>query len=153
MAKIQRTFLNENVPLVRVPHGRSAWVGGPSYQGAGNAGRNNLIEFAIDLSIARTLDGSGANAPLLLNVAGNLVAFTESYDTTPTPNPDAVMQVNPDLDQTNPQNFFTVRPGRGLENFPFTKLWIINPAQPANNKALIVVVSNAQFLSDLLTNG
>lgn len=88
-------------------------------------GRESMpLWMDVDLSTARSLTGTGANAPLILNIAGN--SFYVDADTTNTGN--AVIHFQ-DATIGNASAPMFISPGF-IANVPFTQLLIENLAQP-----------------------
>lgn len=144
MAYPKNTFLKENVPLTISPKGRSVVSGGLTLP-INSSGKGSIRQLVFDLSIARPI-----NTLPEWNIKGNAFVFSQSMNAgVPSPN-DAI---NILFDDQNVNDYITLLPGQGIENFPFDKFWFVNAAIAGSTQAIIWIVNNPQTPLVLSNNG
>lgn len=89
--------------------------------------KKTLRVLTIDLSTARTVNGSGTAAPLDLSLVGNCLAVMDGAYTTTT----ASIQLNQEGD------YLPIGPGAALYGFPFDSIRLINSAQTSGYITLV----------------
>lgn len=101
-----------------------------NYSAVRDGRRGSILYTRVDLSVARTDTGTGANAPLAINVAGN----SFYVDADPVDGYATVEFQDSGSDLSSARIY--VSPG-AIFNIPFTQFKITNPAQAGKSLTII----------------